>query len=62
MLGHRMPVPTETYAEFDPDYGVASRKAIDAYFAELGPEFTQTADSEPVCVPLAGHYTIKGEA
>ena len=55
MLGHRMPGPTETYAEFDPDYCIASRKAIDAYFAELGAEFAQTADFEAVCVPLASH-------
>ncbi|MCB1469509.1 MAG: site-specific integrase, partial [Rhizobiaceae bacterium] len=61
MLGHRMPGPTEDYAEFDPDYCIASRKAIDSYFAELGPEFVSKPVSEAICVPLAWHSTFSTE-
>jgi integrase len=36
MLGHRRPGPTETYAEFSPEYLSKGREAIDEYFCELG--------------------------
>jgi integrase len=35
-LGHRRPGPTETYAEFAPDYLSKGREVIDDYFKEIG--------------------------
>ncbi len=54
MLGHRRPGPTEKYAQFAPDYQIASRAAIDAYFAELGVSWPLPT---AVCAPVARQLT-----
>ena len=50
MLGHKRPGVTEIYAEFAPDYLSKGREAIDAYFADLGKEYSA---SPPDCVSSA---------
>ncbi|WP_425483122.1 transposase [Chelativorans alearense] len=37
LLGHKAVGVTEVYAKFDPDYMATGSRAIDNYFAELGP-------------------------
>ncbi|WP_420798721.1 tyrosine-type recombinase/integrase [Nitratireductor pacificus] len=59
LLGHKAVGVTEVYARFDPDYMATGSRAIDDYFAELGPSFRyRKADlnnSYQVCVPPALH-------